>query len=123
VTGKARLSLSDIAAVADHRPPGYIEALMTAGTRDGDWLEISEHELASLRLRYGLPESPAATPTVEQSTRRIWMPGDAIARLLSMCGVAWVARRWFPGCGCAKRQARLNVWWSRLRTPRPRGSR
>ena len=62
VTGHTHLLIGDIAAVADQRPPGYIEAVMSAGTRtpDGLWLEIDESELDRLRARYGLPGSPPA---------------------------------------------------------------
>lgn len=112
--GSIQILVADIQSVAHLRAPGYLEALMSAGTvsADGQWLELEEAELVRLRAHYELPAAKAI------STR--WLPGDALAGLLQRCGIAAAVKRWNhyrrpgQGCGCGQRQATLNRWWLKL---------
>lgn len=50
-----RLRISKIHAAAKDRPPGYVEAVLAAGTVDGEWLDITAEAMAELRERYRPP--------------------------------------------------------------------
>lgn len=57
-----RMLLSDLQAVAGERPPGYVAAVVSAGTAEGDWLEIAEEKLLEVQHAFGV--EPTAGPTI-----------------------------------------------------------
>lgn len=55
-----RLRISKIHNAAASRPSGYVEAVLSRGVINGDWLEIDAAALADLRDQF----RPRTTPTV-----------------------------------------------------------
>ena len=52
-----KLRISKIHDAAASRPPGYVEAVLSRGVVDGEWLEIDAEALANLRDQFR-PKTP-----------------------------------------------------------------
>ena len=48
-----RLPVSEILAAAPTRRPGYIEACMSSGTLEGEWIKFTAEEFIRLRASFG----------------------------------------------------------------------
>lgn len=55
-----KLRISKVHDAAASRPPGYVEAVLSRGVVDGEWLEIDADALAGLRDQF----RPRTTPAV-----------------------------------------------------------
>lgn len=55
------VKISDVLAVAAERPPGYVEAILSAGVRDetGEWLTLEGERLTAVQAKFGLPSTAA----------------------------------------------------------------
>jgi len=53
-----RIRVSELEATAHICPRGYIEAIMSAAERQGEWLEIPTEDLRRIQDHYGTPEAP-----------------------------------------------------------------
>lgn len=55
-----RMPLRDVLAVADRRPPGYVEAILVAGQTEGDTMVIEAGALKAIQERFGTATAPPA---------------------------------------------------------------
>lgn len=53
--GTVEIPLADISAKAQHRPPGYIDRVLSMGMVIGDRLVICKDKLEELRAEFGGP--------------------------------------------------------------------
>ena len=95
-----RYRIANVNAAAASRKPGYLEAVMQMAVLDGEWLELTDEQVASLAV-YRL-EEPVH---YESSKPYIPQPGDALASVIRSIGYAKTA-----GCGCAVMQIKMNEW-------------
>jgi len=85
------------------RPSGYVEALESAGTVNGDYLEVAETDWERLQKQFP-PGPDRKTPGLGD---RVELMAKPIARALRMdCLDAQGELK--PDSGCAKRRAWLN---------------
>lgn len=54
-----RLRIAKIREQAADRPAGYVDAVLAAGSLDGDWLDLTPEAHAALREKYR-PQAPSA---------------------------------------------------------------
>ena len=109
-----RLRLSKIHEVAADRPPGYAEDVISHGRIDGEWLDISDEDLAALRAKYrpalpSLATMAANAGSAVLSEAKALFYGDspvseeAISERLALCHACY---QFLPGqnrcalCGC-----------------------
>ena len=59
-----RLRIAKIHEAAMSRPPNYVQAVLSRGVVDGEWLEISDEALADLRQQFRPTPPPVAEMTV-----------------------------------------------------------
>jgi len=99
------------------RPAGYLDAVLAAGTIQGDNLILSEEAFQSLRQKYQLQQSYAEWPAWAKAIARLKAHpdvgvGDTIARVIGPVGgdayKVWFKRLFGKSCGCHERQADLN---------------
>jgi len=112
-----RFPYSNLLAAAELRPPGYLDDVLSAGRRDGEFVELSDAEFHRLRDKYRAPVHAAGWPKVFQLIAHLKTDadagvGDTIARVLGPVGgdafKAWFKRLTGKSCGCTERQDELN---------------
>jgi hypothetical protein len=59
-----RLRIAKIHEAAMSRPPNYVQAVLSRGVVDGEWLEISDEALADLRQQFRQTPPPVAEMAV-----------------------------------------------------------
>lgn len=96
-----RLRLTAIEAKASERPAGYVEAVLSRGVIDGEFLEISPEALAELRDTY----RPQARLGLGDLVASIATP---IARAMHLSCIDPATQDLRPESACAKRKAWLN---------------
>lgn len=100
-----RLRISKIEERAAERPPGYVQAVLSRGQVEGEWLEISPEALAELRAIYRGPVQPAQRRGLGDMVAMVATP---IARALRLPCIDPATGDLRPDSGCAKRKAWLN---------------
>lgn len=107
-----RLRISKIKERAKDRPPGYVEAVLSRGVIDGDFLEISNEALDDLRVTYRPPEQAIPTASQAQAKRGLGdivaMVATPIARALKLPCIDPATQNLRPDSPCARRKAWLN---------------
>jgi hypothetical protein len=105
-----RLRIAKIEARSAERPAGYVEAVLSRGVIDGEWLEISPEALAELRATYRPASQPAPEPTRPRHGLGdlVAMVATPIARALRLPCIDPATKDLRPGSPCARRKAWLN---------------
>jgi hypothetical protein len=73
-----KLRISKIYEAAQSRPPGYVEAVLSRGVVDGEWLEIDAEAMAELRDQFR-PKSPPPVSVMAVNLARAAV-GEVVAR-------------------------------------------
>lgn len=103
-----RLRICHIEAAAQARPAGYLDDVMSAGVRDGEWLEIPDPIYVALVEKYRPSSTSLAGQAISASVR--WLTAGAQvtpealhhdrSAVCAMCPL-WDARRQrCMQCGC-----------------------
>lgn len=105
-----KLRISKIEEAAKTRPEGYLENVLSRGVVGGEWLEISEEELAKLRLKYR-PAAAPYPPEIEAERSGFQGLGDVVHAVAHPVATVldWATGSNLSSCGaCAKRREELN---------------
>lgn len=121
-----RIPIAALQAKARRRPPGYLEDVLRAGRIVGEMLLLSRGVWAALCAKYRGPIPADQWPAwaKELSQRRTAEDsglGDTLARSIGPIGgdayKAWYKNTFGRPCGCAERQADLNLQYPYEITP------
>ena len=100
-----RLRVTKIEERASERPPGYLEAVLSRGVIDGEFLEIPDEALAELRDIY---RDPLPAPPRRGLGDLVAMVATPIARALNLPCIDPETQDLRPDSPCARRKAWLN---------------
>lgn len=91
----ASVRIKALLLAAAHRPPGYLEAVMSAGVVDGDFVRIPRERYEELVARF----APSRQGQAQHG------PGSELKALLAYFGI-----HAGPACSCNRMAAQMNSW-------------